>query len=207
MCMCSIGFLLLLSCATTVMKFSRCTSPPCISWMILMTLVSNKLNIVPCLVACFFFLRYFSDNIPSVRFFNFGFRLGVIGFFQLVAGVRFHSVEFVLCFCHRIICVCCNISGVSVGIVTVSFCTIFSGVGDSMIRMGYPYRQSGAKISSYLKPHENFENVWVISSGAYVQKWRTARDFIIDSIIHIHMYAEYIQKRRNARDFYWFNYS
>ena len=119
--MCRIDFLLLLSCATAVRNFFQWAIMPFISWMIWMAYSVNKLNNIPLLVASFFVLRYLPGNIPSLCFSNFDFRPGALGFFQLVAGIRFHTQKSIRFFCRNILCVYFNISGVSMEIVTFYF--------------------------------------------------------------------------------------
>ena len=116
--------------------FPLCMILPFIFCMIWITYGSNNLNNALCLVAHFFVLRSFSGKNSSVSLSYFCFRSGVISFFQLVVGVSFHPVEFVLFLCHNILCVCFNIAGESVEIVTVCFCAIFSGVGERMVIIG-----------------------------------------------------------------------
>ena len=116
----SIRVLLLLSCAKIVMDISWCMILTYISWMIWMTSGGNKL--VSVIFCCIFSVpRSVSDKIPSLSFPTYGFLLGVLGFFQPITGVFFYPEKFVLFLCCNIICVCCDVSGGSVEIVTVFF--------------------------------------------------------------------------------------
>ena len=146
MCMRMLRFLLLLSC--TIIMMILWTTP---TWILLMnrtTYGGSKLNNTLFLVSRFFVLRSIFGNILGLCFSKFCFWPSALGLFQPIAGVHFYPVNLVWFFCHKIICVCCGVVGVSVAIMEVSFCIIFYGMGDRLVIILYPYRHSDRRISS-----------------------------------------------------------
>ena len=66
---------------------------------------------------------------------------------------------------------------------TVYFCITFSGVGEELVRIGYPCRQASSKISLYIELCEHLRNIREISSIPYVKNQSNMGAFIIDWII------------------------
>ena len=107
-----------------------------------MTSGANVLKNAYFLVTHFFVLHWFPGNNSILCFSCFSFQNRMLGFFQLVAGVHFHPVNFVLFVHSNILFLYCSVDGVwvwcSVGveIVIISFRKISSLMG-VWILMGF----------------------------------------------------------------------
>ena len=102
-----------------------------------------------------FFLGSISCNIPSLCFSKYGFRPVTLGFFHPVAGLHFHTLNFVWFVCRKILCVCYNVSGEIVEIVAVYVHIMFSSVGGESVQNWTPL---------YIGLHENTFVSWIVWS-------------------------------------------